>query len=56
MVGLEKDDTLCLVYSERPSYFNDDGSFVEDFHIKVKVECLEGATGPSPRMILQEAK
>lgn len=56
VTGLEKDDALCMVYYERPSYHNDDGTFVEDFHIKFKVECLEGAAGKSPRMILKEAK
>lgn len=56
VTGLEKDDVLCMVYYERPSYHNDDGTFVQDFHIKFKVECMEGAAGKSPKMILKEAK
>jgi hypothetical protein len=56
VTGLERDDALCMVYYERPSYYNDDGTFVQDFHIKFKVECMEGAAGKSPKMILKEAK
>ena len=56
VIGLEKEEALCIVYSDQPSYRNDDGKIARGIFIKVQVECMEGVRGNSPKMILLEGK
>lgn len=56
VVGLEKGEALCLVFYEQPAYLNDKEQIIQSEFIKVRVECMEGQHGSSPRMILREAK
>jgi hypothetical protein len=39
VIGLERDGALCLVYTEQPSFIDDNGQFVQSEAIKVRVEC-----------------
>jgi hypothetical protein len=56
VTGLERDDALCLIYSEQPTYINDDGRMAKDVFIKIRVECTERLRDGEPRFILREAK
>ncbi len=56
VTGLEKDEVLCLVYEDQPTYLNDDGNIAGGEFLKVRVECMEGAQGRRHKMILREKK
>lgn len=56
VVGLEKDDILCLVYTEQPAYLDDAGQIIQSRFIKVRVECLDGAHSEKPPMVLQQKR
>ncbi len=56
VTGLEKESVLCIVYRDQPTYRNDDGKIAGGEFIRTRVECMEGASGSSPKMILREAQ
>lgn len=56
VVGLEKGEALCLVFYEQPAHLDDKGQVVQSEFIKVRVECMEGRQGKSPKIILRERK
>ena len=56
VVGLEKVDILCLVYTEQPAYLDDAGDIIQSRFIKVRVECLDGALSEKPPMVLPQKR
>ncbi len=56
VVGLEKDDSLCLVYTEQPAFLDDAGQVVQTRFIRVRVECLDGARSEKPPLVLQQKR
>ncbi|NIQ08969.1 MAG: hypothetical protein GWO08_03100 [Gammaproteobacteria bacterium] len=56
VTGLEKEEALCLVYDDQPTYRNDNGKIAGSEFIRIRVECLEGSKGSSPKLILREAQ
>ncbi len=48
VVGLEREGALCLVYTEQPSFIDDNGQFVQSEEIKVRVECPVSLQGDGP--------
>ena len=56
VVGLEDNGTLCLVYTNQPAYVDHSGQIIQSEHIKVRVECMDGANSEEGRIVLREVK
>lgn len=52
VVGLEKDDALCLIYTDQSALLDDSRKIVQDRFINVRVECLPGKR--AERIILKK--
>jgi len=48
VVGLEREGALCLVFTEQPSFIDDNGKLVQSETVKVRVECPVGIQGDGP--------
>jgi hypothetical protein len=55
VVGVEKDDLLCLVYTEQPAWIDDAGRHLQSKQITVTVECMAGEGAKGPRYQLQKS-
>lgn len=57
VAGLEQDDTLCMVFTDQPAWYDESGSLVQSEHITVKVQCMAGpqAAAPQRRLHQEEA-
>jgi hypothetical protein len=54
VVGLEKDDAFCLVYTEQPSYIDDAGQIIQQEYIRVRVECMAILPAGEPGIVLKQ--
>lgn len=54
MVGVEQGDTLCLIATDQPAWFDETGTLVQSAHITVKVQCMAGPEAPGPPRKLRE--
>jgi hypothetical protein len=48
LFGLEKEGSLCLVFTEQPSFVDETGKIIKDDAITVRVECPVGVLGEGP--------
>jgi hypothetical protein len=57
VVGLEKNDALCFVYTEQPAQVGESGGVTQSRYITVRIECMEGAQGKSEyRRLIEKPK
>jgi hypothetical protein len=54
VVGLVKDSTLCLVYTEQQSYLDDSGNIAQNGFVHSRVECLDVVQGECPVALMCE--
>lgn len=52
VVGMEKGQVLCLVYTEQPAWIDDNGRHRQSSEIRIRVECMAGEQAPGPRRTL----
>lgn len=54
VVGLAKDGTLCLVYTEQQAYLDDSGKVAQNGYVHSRVECLDVVQGECPVALMCE--
>ena len=54
VVGVEKDNTLCLIHTDQPAWYDESGDLVRSEHITVKVQCMAGPQAPVPHRTLEQ--
>jgi len=53
VVGMTKDQTLCLVYTEQPAWIDENGRHQQSDEIRIRVECMAGEQAPGARRTLR---
>lgn len=54
VVGVEQDNTLCLIYTDQPAWYDESGELIQSEHLTVKVQCMAGPQAPVPHRTLEQ--